>query len=156
MVVNRRKKFSRQRSSHTHGWGSKKKHRGAGNRGGRGMAGTGKRADSIKTLIWKDKKYFGKYGFKPKGIKEKIRAININDINEMLGKFLANKLIVKEGDCYVIDLKKLGYNKLLGAGKAVNKFKINVKYASGNAIEKIKKIGGEVVLEVKKEVKEPK
>jgi len=147
MVVNRRKKFSRQRGSFTHGWGSKKKHRGAGNRGGKGLAGTGKRADSIKTLYWKDKKYFGKHGFKPKGTKKYIKAINLSDINERLDKSLANKLIVKEGDHYVVDLKKLGYNKLLGAGKVVNKFKINVKYASGKAIKRIKQAGGEVILE---------
>ena len=54
MVVNKRKKFSRQRGGHTHGWGSKKKHRGSGNRGGKGMGGTGKRADQVKTLIWKE------------------------------------------------------------------------------------------------------
>ena len=39
-----RKKNTRQRGSHTHGWGAKKKHRGAGNRGGRGNAGSGPRA----------------------------------------------------------------------------------------------------------------
>ncbi len=152
MVVNRRKKFSRQRGSFTHGWGSKKKHRGAGNRGGKGLAGTGKRADSIKTLYWKDKKYFGKHGFKHRGrTKKNTKAMNIGYINERLDKFLASKSIVKEGDHYVVDLKKMGYNKLLGAGKVVNKFKINVKYASGNAVEKIKQAGGEVILQVKKE-----
>lgn len=156
MVVNRRKKFSRQRGSFTHGWGSKKKHRGAGNRGGKGLAGTGKRADTIKTLYWKDKKYFGKYGFKPKGrTKKDTKAMNIGYINERLDKFLASKLIVKEVDHYVVDLKKLGYNKLIGAGKVSNKFRINVKYASGKAIERIKQAGGEVILETKKEVKKP-
>ena len=52
MTVNKRKKNSRQRGSHTHGWGAMKKHRGAGNRGGRGAAGSGKRADSKKPSIW--------------------------------------------------------------------------------------------------------
>lgn len=144
MVVNKRKKFSRQRGGHTHGWGSKKKHRGAGNRGGRGMAGTGKRADSIKPSIWKDTKYFGKHGFIPKGIKEKINAVNIDFIEENLVKFLGKNLISKEKDVYVIDLKKLGYNKLLGNGKVSNKFRIITKYASGNAVEKIKQAGGEI------------
>jgi len=40
MTVNKRKKMSRLRGSHTHGWGAKKKHRGKGNKGGAGMAGT--------------------------------------------------------------------------------------------------------------------
>jgi len=145
MVVNKRKKFSRQRGSHTHGWGSKKKHRGAGNRGGRGMAGTGKRADQIKTLIWKDRRYFGKYGFKKKGVKKDVRAVNIDYIEENLDKFL------KEGD--VIDLGKFGYNKLLGKGIVKSKLRIKVDSASNKVVEKIKKKGGEVILP-KKEVKE--
>lgn len=153
MVVNKRKKFSRQRSSHTHGWGSKKKHRGAGSRGGRGMAGSGKRGDAKKTLYWKDKKYFGKHGFKMKGVKKEVKAINIGDIEENLNRFLEKGLIAKEGDVYNIDLGKLGYDKLLGKGKIINKFKIKAKSASGNSIERVKQAGGEVVLEIKKEEK---
>ena len=55
MTVNKRKKNVRQRGHKTHGWGEKKKHRGKGHQGGAGMAGTGKRADSKKPSIWKDK-----------------------------------------------------------------------------------------------------
>lgn len=147
MVVNKRKKFSRQRASHTHGWGSKKKHRGAGNRGGRGMAGTGKRADQMKTLIWKDKHYFGKYGFKKKGVRVEIKAVNVGYIEENLDKFL------KEGE--IIDLAKFGYNKLLGNGNVRSKLNIKVKSASSKAVERVKEAGGEVVLENKsKKIKE--
>ena len=42
MVVNKRKKNLRQRAGTTHGYGSMKKNRGAGNREGRGNAGAGK------------------------------------------------------------------------------------------------------------------
>ncbi|MBU0628304.1 MAG: 50S ribosomal protein L15 [Nanoarchaeota archaeon] len=146
MVVNKRKKFSRQRGRHTHGWGSKKKHRGSGNRGGVGMAGTGKRGDAIKTLIWKDKDYFGKHGFKFKGVQDKINAVNIDDIQCKLEKLIKDKLVLKEGNIYIIDLSKMGYNKLLGNGKVINKFKITVGYASSKAVEKIKNAGGEVIL----------
>ena len=45
MTHNKRKKNSRQRGEWTHGWGAKKKHRGAGHRGGRGNAGSGKRGE---------------------------------------------------------------------------------------------------------------
>lgn len=154
MVVRIRKKFSRERGSHTHGWGSKKKHRGSGNRGGFGMAGTGKRADQMKTLIWKDKDYFGKHGFIKKGIIEKINFVNIDYIDENLERLLKDKSISKEGSSYIIDLGKMGYNKLLGNGSVKNKLKIKVKYASSGAVEKVKKAGGEVVLEVGSEKKE--
>lgn len=145
MVVNKRKKNTRQRGSHTHGWGSKKKHRGAGNRGGRGMAGSGKRADTIKPSLWKER-YFGKHGFIKKGIIKKIKPMNIVYIEENLDKLLESKMISKEEDRYVIDILKLGYNKLLGNGRVTKKYKIKTEYASKNITEKIKKAGGEVIL----------
>lgn len=145
MVVIKRKKNSRQRGSHTHGWGSKKKHRGAGNRGGRGMAGSGKRADTIKPSLWKER-YFGKSGFNKKGIIKIIKPINVVYLEENFDRLLKNKMILKEGDIYVVDISKLGYNKILGSGKVTKKFKIKTEYASKNTIEKIKKAGGEVIL----------
>lgn len=149
MVIHKRKKNTRQRGSHTHGWGSKKKHRGAGNRGGKGMAGTGKRADSMKPSIWKNIKYFGKFGFVKKGSKEKIIPINIAYFEEHLDKLFKDKKIEQKDNFYVVNLNLLGFNKLLGTGKPTKKFKFITKYASKGAIEKVKKSGGEVVVQEK-------
>ena len=159
MVVNKRKKNSRQRGSHTHGWGAMKKHRGAGNRGGRGMAGTGKKGDAKKPSIWENKKYFGKYGFSKKGVINAVNPINLNYFEQKTEKLLADKLITKEGDVYVIDASKLGFNKILGCAKLTKKFKITADSFSKGAAEKIKAAGGEVI-EAKKtkraEVNKPK
>ena len=146
MVVRRKKKSVRYRGDTTHGCGSMKKRRGAGNRGGRGMAGSGKKADQKRPSIWKDRKYFGKHGFKKKGIKTKIMKVNILFLEENAESLEAAGKISKENDVYVVDLKKIGYNKLLSNGKATKKFRITVPYASNNAIEKIKSAGGEVVV----------
>lgn len=146
MTVNKRKKNSRQRGSHTHGWGSKKKHRGAGNRGGRGMAGSGKRADTIKPSLWKER-YFGKRGFVKKGILRGIMQVNIMNIEENFHKLLKDKIISKEGDTYIFDISKAGYNKLLGNGKVTRKYRIRAEHASKSVVEKIKKAGGEVILD---------
>ena len=133
------------RGSKTHGWGAKKKHRGKGHQGGAGMAGTGKRADSKKPSIWKER-YFGKYGFVSKTPKVKINAINISFIEQHIGKFLSNNLIAKENEFYLVELEKLGFNKLLGDGKVMNKYKIKVPYASKTAIDKVKEAGGVVLI----------
>lgn len=151
MAFRKRKKKSRQRASMTHGWGAKKKHRGSGNRGGFGMAGTGKRADAKKSMIWKDILYFGKHGFKKKGIKHIITPINLKDVEAMLHKLVAEKKITKEGDRFIINLISLGYNKLLGTGDVSHKMKISVEYASGRAIDKVTEKGGEVLVAVAKE-----
>jgi len=158
MTVNKRKKNTRQRGSKTHGWGAKKKHRGQGNRGGRGMAGTGKRADSKKPSVWKDQDYFGKHGFVSKTPGVKIKEVNIGFIEQHINKFLSGGLAKNEGGFYHVELEKLGFNKLLGDGKVSAKFRINVKYASKTAVEKVKKAGGEIIglidVEEKEKVKE--
>lgn len=144
MTVNKRKKNVRQRGHKTHGWGAKKKHRGKGHQGGAGMAGSGKRADSKKPSIWKDKEYFGKHGFVSKVQKVKIIPVNISYLEEHLGKFLSGNLIKKEDKFYSVELEKLGFNKLLGDGKVSAKFKVKTPYASKSAVEKVREAGGEV------------
>ncbi len=146
MTVNKRKKVARYRGSMTHGGGSKKKRRGAGHRGGKGMAGSGKRSDSKKPSLWKER-YFGKKGFVSKNVRD-IKAVNINYLEENILK-LQSDAINKENDIFSVDLGKLGFNKLLSTGKVTNKYKIKVPYASKKAIEKIKNNGGEVILEQK-------
>jgi large subunit ribosomal protein L15 len=150
----KKKKVTRLRGSKTHGWGAMKKHRGAGNRGGRGMAGSGKRGDAKKSLINKNTKYFGKYGFKSiKKIGTRTpKKINIDTLEEKLPQLLERKQAEKKGSVIIIDLKKIGYHKLLGTGEVKNKFEISVDFASKKAVEKIQAKGGKVnVLVIKKE-----
>lgn len=154
MTVNKRKKNSRQRGSWTHGWGEKKKHRGAGSRGGRGMAGTGKRGDSKKPSIWKEK-YFGKFGF-INYKKIKIVSQNLEFLEKNAEKLVAKKMVSKEGEYFIVNSKKLNFNKLLGKGKLTKKFKIDVPYASKKAIESVTKAGGIVNCKKKEESKDTK
>jgi len=142
MVVNKRSKNSRQRGSHTHGWGAMKKHRGAGNRGGAGKAGTGKRSDSKKPSIWKNTKYFGKHGFV--GRQRKLKAVNIGSLEEYLSK------LTKKPE--TINLRELGFNKLLNKGKVTKKIIVTCEAASASAIKSIESAGGKVILPKKEEV----
>jgi large subunit ribosomal protein L15 len=150
MVVNKRKKHSRMRGHYNHGWGGKKKRRGAGNRGGKGMAGSGKRADQKKPSLWKEK-YFGKHGFSPRTVKA-IKTVNINFLDQNADKFVKLKLATSQDGKYVINLKKLGFDKLLGKGKVTKKLDITADTASKQAIESVKSAGGSV-LQTIKEVK---
>ena len=144
MIIKKRK-VRKYRGSQTHGGGSKKKRRGAGNRGGRGMAGSGKRADQKKPTILKlyGNTYFGKSGFISK-IRKKINVISIQTIENKIYNWLKEGTLKKEGNAIKIDLKSMGYNKLLSKGKVKNKFYIEVEYASKKAIEKIEKSGGKI------------
>ncbi len=150
-MKNKVKKVTKLRGSKTHGYGSKKKHRGAGSRGGRGLAGSGKRADQKKPSILKKygKKYFGRFGFR--SLKKKIKAVNVDYLEKNIEKLIKKNLAKKEGNTLLIDLNKLGFEKLLGSGELTKKFKVSVKSASKKAIEKIKKAGGEIIKPEKRE-----
>ena len=155
MVVGKRKKDSRQRGTMTHGWGSKKKHRGAGNRGGRGHAGSGKRGDAKNPTYVRIKNYFGKKGFTSKSRAIKIKAINLGYIENNFPALLKKGIVEKKGEYYTMDLGKFGYNKLLSAGKITKQYDITVSYASKKAVEKTEKLNGRVNL-LSKESKESK
>ena len=143
MTFKGRKKNTRQRGSKTHGWGSMKKHRGKGNKGGAGMAGTGKRGDAKKPSIWKEE-YFGKHGFKSKATRKKAKAINLDALERILEKLVADKKVSKEGDAFKVELSTLGFGKLLGKGIVKNKLNITVDSASSKAIAKVSEKGGKV------------
>ncbi len=150
MAIHKRKKNERQRAKTTHGWGSMKKRRGAGNRGGRGNAGTGKRGDAKKPEIWKNAKYFGKYGFSSKSRAPTMVTINIKTLEDRADSLVKKGYVKFENNAYVIDLAELGYNKLLSTGNATKKLLITTVYATEKAVEKVKKAGGNVTLTAKK------
>ena len=150
-------KTRKLRGRKTAGYGARKKHRGAGSRGGRGMAGSGKRADQKKTLILTKygKSYYGKKGFTVPG-KKYGREINLDQLSRKLPEFIKNGFAKKDKEVNV-DLKKAGYTKLLGRGKLEEKYLIKIKSFSKKAKEKVEQLGGEITgIEIKNKVKEVK
>lgn len=155
MKTKKRKKSTRMHGHGmgTHGGGARKKRKGSGHRGGIGMAGTGKRADQKKTLVLKlyGNNYFGKQGITSRGTKRDIRKrINVGEIGLKINSY-AKKGIAKE-TAKGIEINLKDY-KILGDGEAKKKMIIRAKEASASAIEKIKKAGGEIILE---DIKSPK
>ncbi|OGJ13058.1 hypothetical protein A3K82_03380 [Candidatus Pacearchaeota archaeon RBG_19FT_COMBO_34_9] len=141
--THKRRKSSRMhgRGAGSHGWGFRKSHRKKGHRGGKGMSGTGKRADQKKTLVIKlyGNKYFGKQGITSRGTeRDKRRRINLGTIDKNIESYGK-----KEGDKWTINLKNY---KILGGGEVANKLVIKAKEASKSAIEKVKKAGGEIIV----------
>jgi large subunit ribosomal protein L15 len=130
-----RKKAVKQRGSKTHGWGSKKKHRGAGSRGGVGRAGITKH---MKLHFKKKGIVVGARGhttMKQKGLKKRVRSITLRD----LGKLAAGK---KE-----IILREHGYDKVIGTGEMKTPIRVIAKSFSVRAAEKIQAAKGEAVTE---------
>ena len=146
MKLKKRRKSSRFRGTHTHGRGFKKKARGSGHRGGKGMAGTGKRADQRKTFILNmPEQYFRKDKALRRKAKEKFKVINIQQIIQNLESFIKNKTAIESKDSIKINLK--GYKILGETGDIKKKLIIGASAASKSARDKIKKSGGEIIIQ---------
>lgn len=144
MKIKKQRKSRRRHGKQTAFRGAKERTRGSGNRGGKGMAGTGKRADQKKTLVINltgGNNYFGKDKTLRRGsAPAKLQVINLSDIE-------INLHSLKNKDD---EINLTGY-KILGEGSLSQKLKIKASAASASAIEKVKKTGGEIILKVKSE-----
>lgn len=139
-MPSRTKKF---RGLRTHGRG-KKSGRGAGIIGGHGNAGLSK-TKKIYMLKY-DRFHFGRHGFKrPQCAVTANNTINIGELSEQLGRFVALGFAVQDGDVYNVDLTKAGIDKLLGNGSIGAKVNVTVSEASASALEKIQAAGGSIV-----------
>ena len=128
--------------SRTRGRGHKKG-RGAGLRGGRGNAGCHK---TKRIMYERVGRVWGAHGFKrPQTVVMANNAINLKVIEESADEWIDQGNASKKGKTVSIDLKKLGYDKLLGTGVPSQAYKIIIGAASAKAVEKIEAAGGEII-----------
>lgn len=139
-MTKRRKKKNK---SGSHGYGSSKKNRGAGNRGGRGNAGRGKKAKHQK--MTKD----GIHQLGEKGFNSRTReqnGINLRDIDQRIESFVEEGIAEESGDGYIFYASEAGFDKILGKGHLTKEIEIHAEKFSGSAEEKIEEAGGEAVI----------
>ena len=140
-----RRKTRKLRGSRTHGWGRSGQHRDSGMLGGHGNAG------------WKRHKWsavirynleIGERGFHP--VRQRaVHAINIGDVGLQIDRLMEEGYAKPAGNMIEVDLRKAGYQKLLGSGGISQPLRIIVERTSELAEEKIGKAGGEIVLPAK-------
>ena len=128
--------------SRTRGRGHKKG-RGAGLRGGRGNAGCHK---TKRIMYERVGRVWGAHGFKrPQTVVMANNAINLKVIEENASEWVEQGNASKKGKTVSIDLKEMGYDKLLGTGVPSQAYKITISAASAKAVEKVEAAGGEVI-----------
>lgn len=132
------KKIRKNRGNKT-GYGHKKKHRGAGSRGGRGKAGLQKH----KRSLTENSSSVSFEKSKMKSVSKKLNVINLNQLNDNVLKNSLKEVTLK------------GY-KVLGKGNLTQKLKISADAFSKSALDKINSSGGtaEIIGKSKKETKE--
>ncbi|HEC88693.1 MAG TPA: 50S ribosomal protein L15 [Thermoplasmata archaeon] len=120
-----RDKTKKMRGHKTMGRGGMKRGRGKGEKGGKGFAGAGKHKKVSLKARW------GRHGFKRHGVSKAKKTINVGELNKFEGE---------------VNLKEMGYEKLLGAGYVNKPLSVIVKEATQRAVEKIESAGGKVIM----------
>ena len=129
----------RGRGSRTHGHGSQKKNRGAGNRGGRGDAGRKKHEA-------RNHEPLGKHGFKrPQAVQEDVATVNVGDLDLRVHELVEEGVAEETDDGYRVDAEQLDVDKVLGGGQVRNSLEVHAPAFSDGAAEKIADAGGEAV-----------
>ncbi|ADM27021.1 LSU ribosomal protein L15P [Ignisphaera aggregans DSM 17230] len=146
MVVRRDKKSRKMHGYRNRGWGSIGQHRKSGSRGGRGAAGMHKHKWSWVIKYFRD--WFGKKGFVPRNpVKTvEVREITLAQIDSLVYRLIKDGKAVYEDGKIVIDLSKMGINKVIGSGRISYPIKLLTYSITEKAREKIEKAGGTVVI----------
>jgi len=140
-MPHRLRKTRKKRGSRTQGWGRVGQHRRTGSKGRRNP---GRHKALWSYVIKYEPDYFGKKGFtSPKSLKKQVNAMNIGMLDRIAEKSSAET----EKDKPFIDLEGLGYTKLLGTGRITKPVVVKVGSCSKTAAEKIKKAGGQILME---------
>ncbi|MFB6136448.1 MAG: uL15m family ribosomal protein [Halobacteriaceae archaeon] len=140
-------KKRRQRGSRTHGGGTHKNRRGAGNRGGRGNAGRKKHEFHHYGPL-------GKSGFKrPQKVQQEVAEITVRELDEDAVLYAAEGLAEETEDGYRVDARDVvedGHEvdavKVLGSGQVRNRLEVVADAFTAGAVERIEGAGGEAVL----------
>lgn len=167
MLGKKTTKTQRQRGNSSHGWGHKKKHRGAGHRGGKGLSGTGARGDAKKPSVLSNsaklkkliaaqkgvkassvvlgKAYYAKRGFDSKR-KVIANTFSLRYLEENFEKMKSQGLIVEENGEMVFDSVVLGYDKVLGKAPISHKITLICGTISASAKSRVEEAGGKVIV----------
>jgi len=140
MTVRREKKSRKYRGYRYHGWGRKGQHR---DRGAQGSRQVGMHKEKWSWLVKYGEGWYGKHGFVNPTSKE-FNVITMRKLQELIDKGIAK--IKEENGKKVIELTEMGYDKLVGSQGLRQGVIIKVKKASKKAIEKVKELGGEIIL----------
>lgn len=140
-------KKRRQRGSRTHGGGTHKNRRGAGNRGGRGRAGS-KKHEMHHYGPWE------KHGFtRPEDAQDSVAEVQLQKVDEDAALLAAEGLAENDDGAYTLDARDLAEDgwdadvvKVLGNGQVRQELHVTADAFSDSAKELIESAGGSVTI----------
>lgn len=138
------RKIRKKRGSRTHGAGRVGQHR----KGSKGRRKAGRHKEGWTYVIKHEPDYFGKKGFTSKqDLGRRFNIVNVGELEELVDRQAAEKMVERKEGKILLDLNKLGYNKLLGKGKITTPILIKVVSYSELATKKIENAGGRILKE---------
>ena len=140
-------KKRRQRGSRTHGGGTHKNRRGAGNRGGRGRAGRKKHEQHNYEDV-------GKSGFKrPEKTDRDVREVSVQKLDEDIALLAADEVAEETEFGYRVDARDVAEDgweadvvKVLGGGQVHEQLEVTADAFSAGAVDLIESEGGDAVV----------
>ena len=139
----RLRKTRKLRGGRHMGWGQVGQHRASGHKSGLGQSGMLKHHFS--SMLKDEPDHFGHST--PSTPRRNIikKWTNIRDLDDLYSQYGK-----QENDKKVLDLKALGFDKLLGGGQIKNAYSIKIDQFTSKAEDKVKNAGGELVKKEKK------
>ncbi|MFP3984828.1 MAG: uL15 family ribosomal protein [Candidatus Bathyarchaeia archaeon] len=140
------RKIRKKRATRTVGYGRVGQHRKSGQRGGHGKAGSHKHRWTY--ILRYEPDYFVKKGFhSPRRKKENL--LNVGELEELATKLSAENVMEEKNGLALLDLDKLGFDKLLGMGNIAKPFSIKIASYSKLAAKKVQEAGGRLITKTK-------
>jgi large subunit ribosomal protein L15 len=150
MKFRKRKKNTRYRGSQTHRRGHRKRTKGLGNQGGKGMSGSENQKKSLIMNLYGPSYFGGDKTLRRGRVPQRLKVINLNDLIERFDNLVHQGIAKQTAKGFEFNLK--GF-KLLGDGPIGAKISVKASAASKSAIEQIKAAGGTIELESEEKAK---
>lgn len=91
--------------------------------------------------------YFGKHGFvRPPEVRTRVNSIDVGEIDERLDELLQQGIARQEEKKFVVDVRKIGFDKVLGGGQVTHPLEITAVNFSEHAKRKLEEAGGKAVV----------
>ncbi len=150
-MAKKRKKATRFRGSQTHRRGHRKRTRGLGNQGGKGMSGSENQKKSLIMNLYGPSYFGGDKTLRRGRAAPRLKVINLDDLISRFDSLINQGIAKQSKSGFEFNLK--GYKVLGGTGNLNAKISVKASAASKSAIEQIKAAGGTIEIEQAEEEK---
>lgn len=140
-MTTRKRKVRKLRGSRTHGWGTSGQHRGSGMLGGHGRVG---RLRHKKSAVVRYGTQTRKKTLLPRSGRKERSVTSVGQLEDLLVHPECAHAVTEHEGKKLLDLRSLGYTKLLGSGKIQVPILVRIGKFSKSAVAKIEAAGGHI------------